>query len=98
MAEPIRGDWNRADQVLIEFYESHPPFNPGETAGRPFDEAEQLVTAGRAVYVDPPDGLNEFGCPVDPDPVPLPEVGELTGWTYGREKTEWGHNTAPSVG
>jgi hypothetical protein len=88
MTQPILGDWNRADQVGVEYIRQSPPFNTGETAGHREHEARQLIAAGFAVYVDPPDGMNEFGLQINLDPVPLPEPGELRAWHYGRDAVE----------
>ena len=47
--------------VVVRFFERHPPYNLGETAGFPYSEAKGLVDDGKAVFVTPPPGLTEDG-------------------------------------
>lgn len=79
---------------LVRFYKQSNPFNPGEIGGLKPRDAHRAVALGLAVYVNPPDGVNEQGVAdathakdVDPnhydaaDPIYKPPADEnLPAW------------------
>lgn len=63
------------DLICVEFTKSNPPWHPGQLAGFEIDTAFALVRGGKAKFVDPPPGLDEFGIKIVerevPDPKPM---------------------------
>ena len=62
-----------AEKISVRFIKRMTPYPVGQIAGFDLHHAEKLVRHGRAVFVNPPPGLDEYGKPIKKEPEPEPK-------------------------
>ena len=58
-----------SDLISLRFIRPMSPYSVGDVAGFTLNHAENIVKGGRAVYANPPPGCDEYGKPLEKEPV-----------------------------